>query len=121
MGRKKRTRKPRPPAGTSRDAEPTRFGARRTWASAAIAVIGALAVARLLVWSHRQAAAPEIDAGPATTTPPPDAAFCGSAACADCHADQYRPWQGSQHALAMQAAPEESVLRACSAAPLPTP
>jgi cytochrome c553 len=110
MGRKKRTRKPRPPAGTSRDAEPTRFGARRTWASAAIAVIGALAVASLLVWSHRQAASPEIDAGLTTTIPTADAAFVGSAACADCHADQYRPWQGSQHALAMQAATEESVL-----------
>src|SRR6185295_555183 len=87
-----------------------RSGARRSWTVAAIAVIAALAVASLLVWSRRQAASPEIDAGLTTTIPTADATFVGSAACAGCHAKQYRPWQESQHALAMQVATEQSVL-----------
>ena len=111
MARKKRTRKLHPPAGTSLDAEPTRSAARRYWAFAAMAVIGGLAVASLLAWSRKQAASPpEIDAALTTSISTASTTFAGSAACAGCHAEQYRPWQESQHALAMQVATEESVL-----------
>lgn len=36
--------------------------------------------------------------------------FVGSGACAGCHADAYRGWSTSQHALAMQPATEQTVL-----------
>ncbi len=36
--------------------------------------------------------------------------FVGSAACADCHAHEYRQWETSQHAVAMQLASEATVL-----------
>jgi tetratricopeptide (TPR) repeat protein len=43
--------------------------------------------------------------------PPPSAPeFVGRAACAGCHAEQDRLWQGSHHDLAMQEANEETVL-----------
>jgi predicted CXXCH cytochrome family protein len=45
---------------------------------------------------------------PATSTGP--ASFVGSGACADCHRDAYQRWQGSQHAVAMQPANEQTVL-----------
>jgi predicted CXXCH cytochrome family protein len=44
---------------------------------------------------------------PQPATPP---AFVGSAACGECHADQYQRWQASQHAVAMQVADEQTVL-----------
>lgn len=45
---------------------------------------------------------------PAASTSPPE--FVGSAACRDCHADEYQRWQASQHAVAMQVADEQTVL-----------
>ena len=41
-------------------------------------------------------------------SPPP--AFAGSAACAGCHAPEYAAWERSQHALAMQAANQATML-----------
>jgi len=38
------------------------------------------------------------------------ASFVGSAACAECHANETRSWRGSHHALAMQKADAQSVL-----------
>lgn len=38
------------------------------------------------------------------------ASHVGSQACADCHAEQFRAWRGSQHARAMQHATPETVL-----------
>ena len=38
------------------------------------------------------------------------ATFVGSARCAECHAEEVRAWQGSQHQLAMQLPGDESVL-----------
>ncbi|MCK6370524.1 MAG: tetratricopeptide repeat protein, partial [Gammaproteobacteria bacterium] len=46
----------------------------------------------------------------APATPPPPPTFAGSTACADCHAQPYASWRGSQHALAMQEATEATVL-----------
>lgn len=37
-------------------------------------------------------------------------AFAGSAACGECHASQFEPWQTSHHALAMQHATPDTVL-----------
>lgn len=45
----------------------------------------------------------------ATSSPTP-AAFVGSSACGSCHAEEYRAWQPSQHALAMQPAQPGTVL-----------
>jgi len=57
-------------------------------------------------------AAPTTDAVPAlpaaSESPPPE--YTGSAACRDCHADEYGRWQASQHAVAMQVADEQTVL-----------
>ncbi|MGZ8175748.1 tetratricopeptide repeat protein [Methylobacter sp.] len=44
----------------------------------------------------------------APSLPPPE--FVGRAACAGCHAEQDRLWQGSHHDLAMQEANENTVL-----------
>jgi hypothetical protein len=44
---------------------------------------------------------------PVATDPP---TFVGSAACAECHADEYEAWRGSQHAIAMEVADERTVL-----------
>jgi len=38
------------------------------------------------------------------------ASYVGSAACRDCHAQEYQAWRGSQHAVAMQVADESTVL-----------
>ncbi len=40
----------------------------------------------------------------------PAPAFTGSEACADCHAEAFRQWQGSHHDLAMQLPDEHTVL-----------
>jgi hypothetical protein len=45
---------------------------------------------------------------PTPTTPP--AAFAGSAACVECHADAFEAWSGSHHDRAMQVANDETVL-----------
>ena len=36
--------------------------------------------------------------------------YVGSAACRDCHVDEYQRWQASQHAVAIQVAGEQTVL-----------
>ncbi|MGR9036299.1 MAG: tetratricopeptide repeat protein [Gammaproteobacteria bacterium] len=46
----------------------------------------------------------------AATLPMPEPGFVGRAACAGCHAEQDRLWQGSHHDLAMQEATEGTVL-----------
>jgi tetratricopeptide (TPR) repeat protein len=40
----------------------------------------------------------------------PEAAYVGSDACADCHASEHAAWHGSQHAVAMCAAADSTVL-----------
>ena len=40
----------------------------------------------------------------------PEAAFVGTAVCAECHADAGAAWRGSHHALAMQLADDATVL-----------
>ena len=51
------------------------------------------------------ASAPQV-----ATTPEVPLTYVGSAACRDCHAEEYRRWEGSQHAVAMQVADERTVL-----------
>jgi len=41
---------------------------------------------------------------------PPAPRFAGSAACAECHAQEHAAWSGSQHAVAMQEAGDGTVL-----------
>ncbi len=40
----------------------------------------------------------------------PSGGYIGAQACAGCHSAEYRHWQGSQHAKAMQPATEQTVL-----------
>ncbi|MFO1361555.1 MAG: multiheme c-type cytochrome [Burkholderiales bacterium] len=49
---------------------------------------------------------------PTASAPPPPvaAAYVGTAACAECHAQERAAWQGSQHDRAMQVASEKTVL-----------
>jgi len=73
----------------------------------------ALALGLFGAWQSgllRDAPAPGNPQRTATTEPPAPASYVGSAACRDCHADEYQRWQGSQHAVAMQVADEQSVL-----------
>lgn len=57
---------------------------------------------------------PSVPTGDAEPAPPTASAsppeFVGSTACRDCHAGEYRRWQGSQHAVAMQVADEQTVI-----------
>ena len=82
-------------------------GSRRTaWlVVAALAVAGALAIGL-----RARGPAPGATTTPATPAVTATGDYVGSAACADCHADEYRRWQGSQHAVAMQPANEKTVL-----------
>jgi predicted CXXCH cytochrome family protein len=48
----------------------------------------------------------EVESVPA----PADLAYVGSESCAACHAGEYQRWRGSQHAVAMQVADEDTVL-----------
>jgi predicted CXXCH cytochrome family protein len=68
-------------------------------------------VAAVAVW-RVQTNTPPQDRTPrasAVATPvPPE--YVGSAACRDCHADEYQRWRASQHAVAMQVADEQTVL-----------
>ena len=47
---------------------------------------------------------------PPNSTPVAEGSFVGSAACAGCHQQQAKLWQGSQHQLAMAHATDKSVL-----------
>jgi predicted CXXCH cytochrome family protein len=78
---------------------------------ALFAVIAALA----LVAAWQLGMFGERPASGAATTPvaaAPDVplSYVGSAACRDCHAEQFQGWEGSQHAVAMQVADERTVL-----------
>ena len=46
----------------------------------------------------------------ASQAPVEPASYVGSAACRDCHADEYQRWQASQHSVAMQVANDQTVL-----------
>jgi tetratricopeptide (TPR) repeat protein len=73
--------------------------------------------AALALWMF-ESRRPEPPEGPVPPGPPAPAAgaaaqpasHVGSAACADCHAEQYGAWRSSQHAVAMQAATDATVL-----------
>jgi predicted CXXCH cytochrome family protein len=56
------------------------------------------------------AASPDDSPPSAAAEPLAPATYVGSVACRDCHADEYQLWQSSQHAVAMQAADERTVL-----------
>jgi tetratricopeptide (TPR) repeat protein len=75
-----------------------------------VGVIGALVIAGLHAWLRHRTASPATDATLNAAASTADASFVGSAACAGCHAEQVQAWQGSQHALAMQGATEDTVL-----------
>ena len=50
------------------------------------------------------------ESAPQPTAVRPAAAFVGSEACADCHAQEYADWRESHHDLAMQVASDDTVL-----------
>src|SRR5262245_51037889 len=61
-----------------------------------------LASTALLAWRYLGPTAP--------TAPPAAAAFVGAQKCAGCHAEEHARWAQSDHARAMQAATETTVL-----------
>jgi len=81
----------------------------RTLILALVAAVGVTTAAFYAGWfRHRSsdqspARAPTVRLADAAT-------YAGSTACAGCHDDQYRAWQGSQHALAIQVANDGTVL-----------
>jgi len=89
---------------------------RTLLAAAALAAVGApllpLSCARRE--SSPAAAAPAAAPRSHVSAPvaglPSGVGYVGVSACAACHADQHRAWQGSDHALAMQEANEQTML-----------
>ena len=82
---------------------------------ALVATILALALLLGLVGAWRfgllGGASPSDDAPPAATAGPVvPPTHVGSAACRECHVDQYQRWQASQHAVAIQVADDQTVL-----------
>jgi cytochrome c553 len=79
-----------------------------------IAVLVALLAMGLGVWLAKPPLAPPGPAKQASASAPapslPPLTYLGRAACAGCHAEQDRLWQGSHHDLAMQAANDATVL-----------
>ena len=90
---------------------PTGGSSRRLAILAALAAgIAALALAAVWLKGHKTTGAPSSVTAPAPADVPASASFVGSAACGECHRDEYQRWQGSQHAVAMQAATDRTVL-----------
>jgi tetratricopeptide (TPR) repeat protein len=84
---------------------------RRQVVVAAAAVVVALAL--LGAWRFGvfgDGAAPDDAAPPTAAVSDVPLSYVGSATCRDCHAEEYRRWEGSQHAVAMQVADERTVL-----------
>ena len=82
-----------------------RFSRALAWVATLVAGI----VFALALWSDHASRVTQSPApAPASTTKTAD--FVGSQACAACHQSQYKAWQGSHHALAMQHADARSVL-----------
>ena len=75
---------------------------RARWLLAAGALAGGIAV--VAVWRVRSGPAPP------DRTPQTAATYVGSAACAPCHAREATDWRASQHAAAMSAATDGTVL-----------
>ena len=105
-----RPARPAAPAAASLDqriaSEPTRRG-RTAWLRSAAAAV-ALVAAGIGAWrlaADRQPPEPS----PTVETPSIAAEYLGTAACAQCHAQEHAAWQGSQHGRAMQVANEETV------------
>jgi tetratricopeptide (TPR) repeat protein len=85
----------------------------RPWLTGALAALALLAAGAWYLWTgtDRQ---PDDGSSSAPVAEPPlppsDLRYLGSAACESCHAEEYRRWKSSQHALAMQAATDATVL-----------
>jgi len=78
--------------------------------AAALALLGAGAW-YLLTRPHQASVEPTAASLPAgLDAVAADARFVGSESCADCHATEYGLWRDSQHAVAMQAADDATVL-----------
>jgi Cytochrome c554 and c-prime len=79
--------------------------------------LAALAVLALVLWRagvFRGTAEPAVTE-PTASLPAPagdtlSGGYVGSPACGKCHAAEFEAWSGSQHAVAMQAADEKTVL-----------
>ena len=79
---------------------------RRAWV-AGLAVLAAVVVGGVLLWTQRD----KLPASAAPTTVAVTAAeYVGGAECATCHAKESAAWKGSDHDLAMQIADGKSVL-----------
>ena len=109
MSKPRSLRRPDPPRPPDPPVAPSRRGA---WIAAAAALVLLAAGAWYLLRESGRAPDPES----ASTGVPAHAVtftslqYVGSAACADCHAEEFGRWQTSQHALAMQLASETTVL-----------
>ena len=103
---KKRVQRACTALGQRPESVPTAAPMDRRGARVALAVVVLLALCASLVYALTTRQSP-----PATATPAsPAATYVGAPACAECHASESAAWRGSQHALAMQAANEQSVL-----------
>ncbi len=110
MSRRKRhpvkSEKPSATPEASSVTEPQRPSAHRLRIAFALLALFAAAGAWFL---STRAPAPTLSSL-ASAGPGKPAAYVGSQPCADCHADAWRAWRGSQHAQATQAATDATVL-----------
>ena len=85
---------------------------RRAALLLAFLLFGGLTVFNRWAWPASEPMEPLPVALPARHPPvaPSGGGYVGAASCAECHPAEYRHWQGSQHAQAMQPATEPTVL-----------
>ena len=93
-------RPPHPAHGLAPGAGGARVNLRR-WELVGLAALAVIVVTIPASLALRR------DRGPTADTAP---AFVGSAACVDCHQEQFRSWRGSDHDLAMDVAADSTVL-----------
>jgi predicted CXXCH cytochrome family protein len=107
--RRSRTRAHKPDTRTSNATPAVR---RRMPVLAMLLLIAAGAALFGLWWTSRTPVYPVASVTQQTAAPPTEesAHYVGRAACAGCHADEYRLWRGSHHDLAMQEANDATVL-----------
>ena len=105
---KKPGRASTPSPASSQPANTARSGPSAKAVFLVLSVVALMAAGAGAWWTTRTVAPETIT--PVSPSPPIQAEFVGSDTCADCHADAYAAWKGSQHAHAMQHATAETVL-----------
>lgn len=106
--RRKGSRAQQAPAGPASEA--SRGGTGTQGAKWLIIALLLLFVAMAVLWHRASERAARPESAKAAASPPVEARYVGTAACARCHASQHAAWVGSQHDHAMRIAAGGTVL-----------